>query len=139
MVKMIHKYTKTHPFGSAWQMSQGMAIRLNTIDMTLHIIYSHKRELAILRASHLSIQFISRVIWDGCLITVCRFLRRILHTLWLPSLVSNTFYCGRSISPREPSSVWKNFGSCNMLNRNVSDKVLSEVVVDTNMNTHPYG
>lgn len=56
IVKMIHKYTKTHPFGSAWQMSQGMAIRLNTIDMTLHIIYSHKRELAILRASHLSIR-----------------------------------------------------------------------------------
>ena len=26
-----------------------------------------------------------------------------------------------------------------MLNRNVSDKVLGEVVIDTNMNTHPYG
>ena len=47
MGKMIHKYTKTHPFGSAWQTSWGMAIRLNTVDMSHHTIYSHKRELAI--------------------------------------------------------------------------------------------
>ena len=54
MVKMTHKYTKTHPFGSVWQMSLGTAIRLNSTNMTLHNIYSHRRDLAILRSLQLS-------------------------------------------------------------------------------------
>ena len=34
VVKMIlKKYTKTHPFGSALQMSQGVPVRPNSIDM----------------------------------------------------------------------------------------------------------